>query len=311
MTPSLEGVTRFAHQAMSTEFEIFFSGLDVSYAEHTAQAAFGEINRIEALFSRFDHASEVSLINRLQPGRTMMVGAEVFECLSLAAQIQRETGGAFDISAPALLKYDSASRKAAYPDQDHGLRFPLVLDSSGKGFRVSLAEGFQEAGIDLGGIGKGYALDSLRTLLDDWDARNVLVQGGTSTALALGAAGEKLPGWPVGVGGKWKSPSTPRRIRLRNQALSGSGTGIKGGHIIDPETGRPAEGHLAVWTVHHSAAAADALSTAFMVMSTREVRDYCRIHPEVWALAVSKQSRPEVFNPDIVLESASNMEESS
>ena len=277
---------------MSTEFEIFFSGLDPAYAEHAAQSVFQEISRIESLFNRFDDSSEVSLINRLQPGETLMVGAEVFECLSLAAQIYEDTGGAFDISASTLLKYDSGSRKNFLSRRGPGLRFPVELYSSGKGFRISLAEGFAEAGIDLGGIGKGYALDSVRGLLEDWDAKNVLIHGGTSTALGLGAPDEHSQGWPVGAGG----PDAPRKIRLKNQALSGSGTEVKGGHIVDPETGRTAKGHRAVWVKHWSAAAADALSTAFMVMTTPEVEQYCRTHAGAESLAVSQEGNTREFD---------------
>jgi thiamine biosynthesis lipoprotein len=298
---NLQGVSRFSHHSMSTEFEIFFSGLDPDYTGFAAQEAFREIDRIESLFSRFDESSEISLINRLQPGETMLVGAEMFECLSLAAQIQQETGGAFDIRAETLLKYPQHRQKN---------RFPLILDSSGQGFRVTLAEDMPEAGIDLGGIGKGYALDSVHNLLEDWDAQNILIQSGTSTALAAGSADEKHPGWPVGVGGTWSRANTPRRLRLKNQALSGSGTEVKGAHIIDPETAQSAGGHLAAWAVHLSAAAADALSTAFMVMNTREVEQYCRTHAGVWALVVSKNGSSRVFNPETVI-NATDMEESS
>jgi FAD:protein FMN transferase len=298
---SPEGVSRFAHHAMSTEFEIFFSGLEPEYAGFAAQEAFREISRIESLFNRFDDSSEISLINRLQPGQTMMIGAEVFECLSLAAQLQQETGGAFDIQAATLLKYKKRGLE---------IRFPLTLDSSGQGFRVSLADTVTEAGIDLGGIGKGYALDSARRLLKDWDAENILIQSGTSTALAAGSADDTHPGWPVGVAGPWKRPDIPHRIHLRDQALSGSGTEVKGTHIIDPETGQPASGHLAAWAVHLSAAAADALSTAFMIMSTRDVEHYCRNHIGIWALVVSKEEVPLVFNPETVIDST-DTEESS
>jgi thiamine biosynthesis lipoprotein ApbE len=93
-------------------------------------------------------------------------------------------------------------------------------------------------------------------------------------------------GWPVGVGGGWPCPDAPREIWLSGRAVSGSGTEVKGKHIIDPRTGGPALGHVAAWASHPSATIADALSTAFMVMTTEEVEDYCRHYPDVWALVV-------------------------
>src|SRR5512143_3958806 len=91
-------VHRFAHEAMATVFEIFVSGRDETYAGQAARAAFDEVDRIERLFSRFDPSSEISRIGRLAPGDAMMVGLETAEVLGLAAFVQAETGGAFDIN---------------------------------------------------------------------------------------------------------------------------------------------------------------------------------------------------------------------
>ena len=93
-----------------------------------------------------------------------------------------------------------------------------------------------------------------------------------------------VAGWPVGVGGARPCPGSPTRVFLKNRAMSGSGTEVKGQHIFDPRTGLPAGGHLAAWASHASAAESNALSTAFIVMRTDEVEEYCRRHPDVWAL---------------------------
>jgi thiamine biosynthesis lipoprotein ApbE len=102
------------------------------------------------------------------------------------------------------------------------------------------------------------------------------------------------------VGGTWQLAEVPKRILLNGRALSGSGTEIKGRHILDPRTGRPAEGHLAAWVSHPSAAVSDALSTAFMSMSPKETRRYCGRHPDVWALLVTPKKRGLIFNPEIL-----------
>jgi thiamine biosynthesis lipoprotein len=191
--------------------------------------------------------------------------------------------------------------------------FELAQTAQGFGIRRrEQARGSERAhDLDLGAIGKGYALDRALSLLADWSVGNALIHGGTSTAVASGSAPLKTgthhffsgksdvspssvspssspvsSGWPVGVGGGWPCQDIPREILLVGRALSGSGTEVKGQHIIDPRTGDPAKGHVAAWALHPVAAVADALSTAFMVMDTAEVEDYCRRHPDVWALVV-------------------------
>lgn len=127
-----------------------------------------------------------------------------------------------------------------------------------------------------------------------------MIHGGTSTALALGTPpGREHRGWPVGIGGLWEG--TPKTFHLQNAALSGSGTEVKGDHIYDPRTGGTASGHMASWVTHHSAAVADALSTAFMVMSEEEVTGYCAQNPDVWALVVTGENKFRIFQDGHVI----------
>ena len=284
---TLPPVPRFPHQAMGTVYEIFVAGEDPAYAAQAARAAFAEIDRLERLFSRFDPASEIARLNRLGPGGSLAVGVETFECLSAAERARADTAGAFDVN------WRRPSTAGA----------PLALVRTGTGFEARVLETPEQflrpLDLDLGAIGKGYALDRALEVLAEWGVGNALLHGGTSTALAVGtpeqrpagaseAAGEPdRAGWPVGVGGGWPCEGAPRELLLTGgRALSGSGTEIKGRHIRDPRTGEPAAGHLAAWALAGTGAEADALSTAFMVMDAAAVETFCRRRPDVWALVI-------------------------
>jgi len=319
-------VHKFAHEAMTTVFEVFIAGKKEGYAREAARAAFDEIDRIERLFSRFDSSSEISRVSRLRPGERMMVGVETVECLALAARVQAETAGAFDINFRALLPGPGRERagskegqsplgtvpggtKGTVPGKGRGSGRPMsLLNTIGLrmvpgGFEVERHRPLSRRkplplDLDLGGVGKGYAVDRAVEVLADWSVGNALVHAGTSTALGVGPGPRRVrPGWPVGAGSPWTPPA---EVRLRGRALSGSGTEVKGDHIIDPRTGRPARGHLAAWASHPSAAVSDALSTAFLVMRTDEVDRYCRTRPEVRALVINSRKKCKIFNANTI-----------
>lgn len=295
---------RFAHNAMGTFFEAVIASDDPTYAGQAARAAFAEIDRLEGLFSRFDIRSEIARINRLKPLQSMIIGVETFDCLTQAEQIREETGGAFDANRRAWENRDEADVGEDGKPEPPPPAFSL--EEASDGYRVQRLDG--EDGpllleLDLGAIGKGFALDQALEVLSDWDVGDVLLHGGTSTALASGTAperGEDRPGWPVGVGGGWPCLGVPSEIVLEDRALSGSGTEVKGQHILDPRTGKPARGHVAAWAVHPLASISDALSTAFMVMGTDEVEAFCQANPDVWALTVIDYGKCRAFNPDAV-----------
>ncbi len=293
-------VHRFAHEAMATVLEVFIAGKDRGYAGQAARAAFDEIDRLERLFSRFDPSSETSRIGRLRPGESLRVGIETAEILALAAAVQVETGGAFDVNYLAARRRAGTRPKAGPPPLGRLIR----ISQTGQGFEAERLSGKGRANgpaldLDLGAVGKGYALDCALAVLRDWDVENVLIHAGTSTALAAGpgpGADKEGRGWPVGAGSAAAATAGPGRVLLRDRALSGSGTEVKGEHIIDPRTGRPAGGHLAAWASHPSAAAADALSTAFLVMATSDVAALCQRHPEVWALVKTGPKKCKILN---------------
>jgi thiamine biosynthesis lipoprotein len=301
-----KSIFRFAHFAMGTTFEIMLAEEDENYARQISQAVFAEVDRIKDIISRFDPTSEIGQINRMRAGQALRIGVETYECLKTALRVQSQTNGAFDINIGTLMKYRDEEMSESRPPRTDILK-QLKLSQKFRGFRIKYlpageGKGPTEMNLDLGGIGKGYALDCILEILSDWGVERALVHGGTSTALSVGTPPEgegQRRGWPVGIGGDWKCPNTPKKFLLRDRALSGSGTEVKGDHIFDPRTNKPAKGHLAAWVSHPSAAVTDALSTAFMVMNTEEVRAYCKEHRDVWAMVVIDPKTCKIFNPDL------------
>ncbi len=283
---------RFTHDAMATTFEIAIAGKEANYARQVAAECFTVIDNLERELSRFVESSDISQINSLAAGESARIGLHAFECLRLAADVHATTGGAFDVTVgPYLNCWREARALSLQPSSEEiasaracvGMN---LLDLDDREFSVKVrSEGIE---VDLGGIGKGYALDQAAKLLPDWDIDAALINAGESTVLAIGAPpGEN--GWTLGVGGGTTDSEAPDQIRLRDRALSGSGIAVQGGHIIDPTSGLPATEKAAAWVVCESAATADALSSAFMVMPCSEVESFCKNRPDISAMLLIEE----------------------
>ena len=257
---------RFAFDAMACTFGLQIVHARQDYARQAAWAACAEIERLEQLLSRFVPSSDISHLNSAQPGELVRVSTETLECLQLATQVHTDTNGAFDIAF--------RSRRTLDPDVP-----PLVLDPAAH------AIGVQVAGLmlDLGALGKGYAVDRAVAVLRDWEIHAALVDSGQSTVHALGHPRD-AEAWRVGLRRPGQQDTLLGTIELRDQALGGSGQLLHGPHIIDPRTGNPVGTSIAAWAVASTAALADALSTAFMVLSPAEVQAFCAQHPDISAI---------------------------
>lgn len=292
---SIPGMKRFSHEAMATTYEVIVVHEDEQYAKQAAAAAFEEVDRLEGELSRFIENSDISGINSLPANKSMQLGLDSFACLQISATIHTETGGAFDITIGSLFK--------CWRNKDGTLREPLAeeLDFARKHTGTNLLQ-LDEAShtvelltapvlVDLGGVGKGYAVDRMAELLREWSIDIALISGGYSSVLALDAP-PGTQGWPLTLSNPDDHQQILARPRLRNRALSGSGV-QKGQHIIDPRTGRPVKGKRAAWSSAPDAATADALSTAFMIMSHDEIERYCSEHPEVLAMIIIENGHKE------------------
>lgn len=249
--------------AMATEFQVKIVHEDPVYARQAALAALHELDRLESLLSRFVAGSDIGRLQAADAGQTVAIAPETFDCLQIALHMEAETDGAFNIA----FRHQS-QRPAAE-----------LLKLASAPPRVICRE--EHVPLDLGGIAKGFALDYLAEMLRTWDITCFLLQASLSTLLA-GEPPPGTPGWLVAFG-----PTTDRRrLQLRLAAISGSGTPVKGPHIVDPRSGRAATHHQLAWAGAKEAATADALSTAMIVMHPTQLPQFTEHHRQypVWVL---------------------------
>ena len=266
----------FHHEAMATDFAIIIADQSPDYARQAATTAWRELDRLENELSRFIETSDISRANRLARGETIAIGDNALECLLLAAEASVATSRAFDCAYAST----PGSQPPALNSQ---LSPPFTVDPDAH----TLTSRVDRLQLDLGAIGKGYALDRLAALLrEDWEISSACLQSGGSTALTL-APPAGHDGWPVGIGDE----SSPRTLQLAHAALSGSGIAVKGEHLVDPRNRAPAARTRRTWALAQTAALSDALSTAFFVMTDDEVATFCSGHPDIGAaLALTDRS---------------------
>lgn len=275
-------IHRFSHHAMNTIYEIVIELEDKEYAQQAACAAFTEIDRLEEELSRFLPNSDVARINNLNVGDELRLSNDTFECLLAAKNLYELTDGLFDITSGKIIdhwKYTNPEGSKNFELAMIGMN-QILLDE----LKHSITLLSNDLIIDLGGFGKGYAIDKASELLVDWEITNNLIHSGGSTVKAMGKLND-LDGWPITISNPLNPSQTIAEIILKDISLSGSGE-QKGTHIINPKTSLPANNNSGAWSMAESAAKSDAMSTFFMIMPIEDITEFCDRHDFVSSLVV-------------------------
>lgn len=291
----------FTHRAMACDFQVFLNLGQAPQGPEAVLEAFALVDELEDRFSIFRGHSELTRVNQFAAEVDVPVESDLFALFQLADALHNETAGAFDISTTALSRaWNFFSRQPAVPSTEAiaaalekvGQR-NLQLDPQRRSVH------FSKRGIELNlhSIGKGFAVRRMAEHLQQRGLRDFVIHGGQSSVLAVG---DCLPreaeqgGWRIGL----THPVFPERrlgeFLLTNRALGTSGSARQGlvhrgqrlGHILDPRTGWPANQWLSTTVLHPDPTQADALATAFYVMTEAEIIDYCRSRPELAALNI-------------------------
>jgi thiamine biosynthesis lipoprotein len=270
---------------MGTRFDLYLYTSGPERFAELFEASYGEVKRVEKNLSTYDPTSELSRINGRAAQAPVHTDPEVFGLLREAVEFSRRTGGAFDPTVGPLVEAWGFYREQGHLPSDKELAearaqtgwTKLRLDSTRR--TVHFEGGSLK--VDLGGSGKGYALDRVAALLRRQGVEAALIGLGTSTFYALGAPPD-AEGWLIRVPSPVSDTATVAHVRLRNEALSTSGSGeqqftLDGqtySHLLDPRTGRPVQGRLQTTVVTPRATESDVLSTALFVLGPESAREY-------------------------------------
>lgn len=274
-------IVQVARNAMATRFEIVLHGTNAVSLRAAGEEALDEIARIESQLSLYRPTSEIARVNARAAHEPVRVTPPVYNLLKHARELSDACQGAFDITIAPLVRcwsFMGGTGAQADPKQLAEARECIGMahvefDDARQTIR------FDRAGVmlDLGAIGKGYAIDRAVDLLREAGVESALVHGGTSTVYGIGKPLDN-DAWKIAVANAFGNgsidPAQLPTLTLENEALSVSAIwgrsfekeGKTLGHVIDPRTGEPTQTAQLAAVVSKSATDSDALSTALLVL---------------------------------------------
>ena len=281
---------------MGTYVHVVLVTADSAASDPVARIALGVFSRVDSLMSNWTTTSEVARVNREAGVRATQVQPEVAEVIQRSLDVWQHSDGAFDITVEPLMRVwgflggtphvpsDSAARAAAARVGAQRVH----LDARTRTLRYDRPD----VKIDLGGIAKGYAVDVAAESLRAHGVKNALVDL-TGNMFAIGRP-PGADGWRIGIRAPRDRMPYFARIHLSNEGISTSGkyeqfvaaNGTTYGHIMDPRSGRPAEGLISVTLVSSSAYTTDAWDTPLFVLGPGAAMRKARERPEFAAILV-------------------------
>jgi thiamine biosynthesis lipoprotein len=280
---------------MGTFLELTLWHSEPEVAKRIIREAAKEVHRLDEILSNFDPDSPLSRFNQQAGKGKTSLPPELHEILAIARQFSIMTSGDFDVTVGPLMElWRDSSSLGRLPDRD---TLSKMLGRVGyeklKLYDHRQAELLQPGmKIDLGGIGKGYAVDLVANRVKAAGVNAALINFGGSSIYALGTPpGEQ--GWEIGLQG------THGRLRgviyLRDMALSTSGSmgkfftvgGKRYGHLIDPKSGMPVTEPRMATIVAASATTAEALTKPLALRGKNALQIVAQI-PQTEGVVISE-----------------------
>jgi FAD:protein FMN transferase len=309
-SPATGPMVRLSVDAMACEFAISMNP-GSSQQLSIASGALEQLEPLEQTMTIYRDSSELTRVNQNAFTEKQNLSDELYRVLKMCLEIYEETNGAFDPTmGPLISLWRKCRGEKRLPDDSEIVNClaeskmqDLILDHESNNIQFLK----ESVSLDLGGIGKGFAIDQVVPSLLKQGLQDFLFHGGHSSLYAHGIH-HHSEGWPVGIRNPLLIEERLATILIKNQAMSTSGSnaqyyrfqGKRYGHILDPRTGHPSEKLLSAVVVAPSAAIADALSTAFFVMGVDDSVEYCRNHTDIGVILVPKALSGRKISPIII-----------
>jgi thiamine biosynthesis lipoprotein len=277
--------------SMGTMFDIVVYHASRAEADRAIAAAMEEILRLDAVLSHYKPDSDLSRLNREGGRDWVSVDPSLYDVIERSVVFSRRSNGAFDVTiAPLLQAWKRAARDGRHPSatQIAEARRCVGYDKIELSPPERIRFRVDCAAIDLGGIGKGYAVDRALDILRSAGIAHAMINAGSSSIAAIGAPPGGT-GWRVVLGASERGPTS---VMLRGNSVSTSlqdrdtpaADGDSSGDIIDPRRGEPAQRGLTVSVIAPSATVADALSTTLLLVGTGGAESVLAHFPDTAAL---------------------------
>lgn len=284
---------RLNRRVMACEFEVIACDEDGDRAAAAAHDALDEAARLEFCLSRFVETSDIARVNARGAAEPVRVSPETVEVLEAARRLCAVTDHAFDVTAAPLTRLWREARANGRPPGRRRIAEALAhvgmhhVHTDADDNTVWLDQPGTE--IDLGAIGKGFAVDRAAEALLRYGIADFAVCGAESTLRVLGTAPDLTPrqsGWLF----RPRNPLDPSRevaafCLSRGAVATSSQTeqqfrhrGKVFGHVLDPRTGWPVPAECATILIAPNATEADALATAFLVLGPERSSDLAKLH---------------------------------
>lgn len=252
---------------MGTRFNLVLPGIENSVGDVIFASVIQELKRIETMLSCFMPESDISHINENAFTNPVEISNELFDILAECLKYYKMTDKAFDISLGKLIDHWNGAENNGDPEKlDRGSGADkIILDHS----RMSVRFSTPHVKINLGGYGKGYALQNIQDLLKKKGLTDAFISFGESSVSCLG----KHPHgdfWPVGIQDFYHKDKSLATIQLVNESVSTSGNMEKSNFFIDPKNGKTVKKEMMISVKSLSAVDAEVLSTALMVADANQ-----------------------------------------
>lgn len=278
---------KFDREAMNTTFDLLITKeVDYPTASSAAAEVFDQTERLETLLSMYYEGSDIQMINTAEIGVPVKLTCYACDCIMAAFAASTISGGAIDV---CLAELYHTKKHPEYKMSHPPRRGKFEIDPENF-YIMKTADG----AIDLGCIGKGFALDvACEYLKDVWQIENAFGSFGASSIFAMGVNDENNA-WEINL-----SEKISIELPKTQMFIGASGTSVLGNHIIDARTlESPSEQPFRTWAFCDSGALSDAMSTAFMIMDRKSIEKACQENEIAAAIQKTADSEIEFINTD-------------